>query len=265
MIDKKLQKILDDKVSGSTELLQNINEYLITNFNKDKILSESLNVIPERFSDFEIIAKYVRTVEKLFLKNNKNDLREYLMKVKNKNTNSFHQIFRNLKPFIKNKTSIVTLSNSKTIFEVLKIMLKENKNIEVTIAESRPLFEGRILTKNLLKLNAKIDFIMDCQLSHAIEKCDLILLGADKILANGDVVNKVGSKNACIIGKYYKKPAYVLTLYDKISGHKQFSTRLQNSNEIWEYKKPSLKIKNYYFEQIPRKLITNIFTEQGEY
>ena len=265
MIDKILQNILDDKVSGSTELLQKLNEYFIANLDRDKIFSESLNVIIERFSDFEIIAKYVRTVEKLFLRNNKIDLRKYLMKLKNKNANSFHQIFHNLKPLIKCKTKIVTISNSQTILEVLKLIFEENKKIEITIAESRPLFEGRILAKDLLKLGVRVNFIMDCQLSEAIKNCKLILLGADKILANGDVVNKVGSKNACLIAKYYKKSVYVLTLYDKISRQKQFSTRLHNSNEIWKYKNPSLTIKNYYFEQIPKNLITNIFTENGEY
>jgi translation initiation factor 2B subunit (eIF-2B alpha/beta/delta family) len=135
--------------------------------------------------------------------------------------------------------------------------------LKVIIAESRPKFEGRILTKKLLKVGIKVLLIPDCNSAEYISDCDLVLLGTDKILLDRDVVNKIGSRNTAIIAKYYRKPVYVLASVNKFSKQKKFKPTLNSPEEIWKYNHPDIKIVNQYFEVVPRKLITKFITENA--
>jgi methylthioribose-1-phosphate isomerase len=103
--------------------------------------------------------------------------------------------------------------------------------------------------------------VTDSQIALHIPKCDMIFLGADRILKNGDVVNKSGSNNACIIAKYYGKSVIVLSSKNKFSLQKNFQQEVENSDEIWKYKHKKLQMENCYFEVVPKKLITKIITE----
>ena len=155
---------------------------------------------------------------------------------------------------------ILTLSNSKTVFELLKRYSKINKILKIFICESRPQNEGRVLTKLLLDENIKCEMILESMLPHFIQKTDAVIIGADKILKNGNVINKIGSLNAALLSKKYKKPFYVIASKDKFSNQVSYNPIQKDSNEIWNYSNENLKINNFYFEEIEKKLITKIIT-----
>jgi len=188
-------------------------------------------------------------------------LHNFIWQYESENSDVYDKIYQNAKLLIKNTKSIFTLSNSKTVYEVLKRFFCENQNICVFVSESRPALEGRVLVKKLLTMGMKVTLLTDCQLAESIAECDVIFLGADKILRNGDVVNKTGSKNVGIIARHYGKPVFALSSTSKFSKQKKFKHTLHAQEEVWTYKHRNLKIENNYFEVVPRTLITKIITE----
>jgi translation initiation factor eIF-2B subunit delta len=261
MKENDFEKILTDNVSGSIELVLKINRFLQQNFDDIKLIKRSLKKLNSRMRSFAVITNYISDVNKFLADENYSGLKKYLDDYYNLSSNSFYKIYLNIKPLLGNKRNIFTLSNSKTVFEVLKYLHEDNKHVEVVIAESRPAFEGRMLAKKLLKFGIKVTLIPDSDLANCISKCDAVLIGADKIFNNGDAANKTGSCAAAIIAKYFAKPFYVVASETKITKQNKFIQKLQNPKEIWEYRNRNLKIENYYFEIVPKNLITKIITE----
>jgi translation initiation factor 2B subunit (eIF-2B alpha/beta/delta family) len=71
------------------------------------------------------------------------------------------------------------------------------------VAESRPKNEGRILAKRLIKKGIPVEYITDFSAATYIPRIDAAIIGADKILANGNIVNKMGSKTLAVLCRYY--------------------------------------------------------------
>jgi translation initiation factor eIF-2B subunit delta len=94
-----------------------------------------------------------------------------------------------------------------------------------------------------------------------ISEIDAAIIGADAVLRNGNVINKVGSKTLALLCKDYKKPFYVVTSNSKFSKKKIFQPMKEEPQEIWKKKAKNLSISNIYFEEIEKKLITKIFTD----
>ncbi len=119
----------------------------------------------------------------------------------------------------------------------------------------------RILTKLFLKEGVKCELILDSMLPYFIKKTGAVIIGADKILKNGNVINKVGTLNAAILCRHYKKPFYVIASKEKRSNQTAFKSIPQNSNEVWNYSHKNLTVNNFYFEEVDKKLITKIITD----
>lgn len=260
-----LSKILDDRTSGSSEILIKINDYLKKNLNDTNLIKQSLDVIKKRMINFQAVMQYEKDIRKFIFSGDKEALKKFIDEFEVKYSNSHHMIYQNIKPLLKNKRIVFTLSNSQTVFEIIKLWNEENKKIKVIIAESRPKFEGRILAKQLLRLGISVTLIPDFQSAEYIAKSDIILIGADKVMKNGDVVNKIGSKCIAILAKYINKPFMVISSAKKMSKAIKFKDTAKTPSEIWKYRHPKLKIENYYFEVVPRNLIKKIITDKGHY
>ncbi|HSP87404.1 MAG TPA: hypothetical protein VLN45_04680, partial [Ignavibacteriaceae bacterium] len=95
-----------------------------------------------------------------------------------------------------------------------------------------------------------------------VEKSDSVIIGADIVLSNGDVVNKIGSRSLAIACKYFNKPFYVITSSDKFSKKKNYLPEKNPAKEIWEFNHKLLSKQNYYFEVVEKKLITKVISEK---
>ncbi len=156
---------------------------------------------------------------------------------------------------------VITLSRSGTVLEILKLWHQKNKKLKVVVCESRPKFEGRLMAKELADNGINVELITDAMMGLYVPKVDAAIIGADTVLKNGNVVNKVGSKSLALLCKEYKKPFYVVTSKSKLSKKKIFKPKKENPQEIWDKKVKNLSISNIYFEEIEKKLITKIFTD----
>ncbi|HKI78969.1 MAG TPA: hypothetical protein VKA26_10540 [Ignavibacteriaceae bacterium] len=253
--------ILSDETSGSTELLSNLNDYFMSIINDPEKIRKDSQTVKNELIDFTAIMNYIKQLDVFIDKNDKEGLDNFL-KVYSKNTeNTFNKIFENCVPYLKDKSKILTLSNSKTLFEIFKRLKKLNGELEITVCESDPAKEGIILAERLSKIGIKTKVIPDASMSQYIRKSDAVVIGADKILGNGNVVNKIGSSNAAIIAKYFKIPFLVLSAKEKFSSKKSYKIKKENPADILNERLKNLKIQNPYFEEIESNLITKIISD----
>lgn len=257
----ELQKIVTDKISGSKELQEKLNSYFYLNYSTLPDLLNVLISLKNEFATFQSLQSYLDNLIKAYNSGGKDKFFEEVRNFISSENLIYGKLFQKLYPEIKRSLKIITLSNSKTLFEIFKLLSQKKKGIEIIISESRPLNEGRILAEKLVSSNIKVQLITEAMIPAYVKICNVAIIGADAVLKNRNVVNKVGSKLLAITANYYKKPFYVVADRTKIKSDNKFLQKEKNSSEIWNYNNKYLTIKNYYFEIIEKKLITKIITD----
>jgi len=99
-----------------------------------------------------------------------------------------------------------------TALGVVRAAVEEGKDVHVYIDETRPLLQGARLTAfEMIHENIPATLITDNCAGYLMKqgKIDLILVGADRIAANGDVANKIGTYALAVMAAYHAIPFYV--------------------------------------------------------
>ena len=149
-------------------------------------------------------------------------------------------------------------------------------SFKVYTDETRPLLQGARLTSyELEKAGVDVTLICDNMASIVMKqgKINAVLVGADRIAANGDTANKIGTSGAAILAKYYNIPFYVLAPYSTIDfsckSGKDIIIEERNGEEIKNmfFEKPTAlpetKCFNPAFDVTDNELISAIITEKG--
>ncbi len=257
----KLDKILKDKTSGSSEIVNKINTFFRTKDGNIEIIKESIPILKRPLSHFAAVNTYLKRIKKIIKLDDQQKLNDFLNSFADGEKNKYEIIFNKLTKKAKQINSIITISKSGTLKEVLKLWKDKNKNLKVVICESRPGNEGKLFAKELLKFGIKVELISDAMTALYVPQVDAALIGADEILKNDNVINKVGSQALALLCKENKKPFYVVTTKSKFSGQTKFSTQKADPSKLWDYKNNGLTVSNIYFEEIGKKLITKIITD----
>lgn len=163
-----------------------------------------------------------------------------------------------------------------TALGVLHIAWKMGKKFEVIVDETRPLLQGARLTMwELQQLGIPATLITDSMAAYAMQlhKIDLVLVGADRIAANGDVANKIGTYNLAVISQFHRIPFYVaapLSSFDiHLSDGRQIPIEERGKEEITHIMQkvaitvPEAGCWNPAFDVTPARLINGIITECG--
>jgi len=207
------------------------------------------------------IQRLTRNIEKVIKeepKNIKTKVEEILEREKELDLDA---IIQNASHVLKDKKVLLTYSYSNTVLQVIKSF----PYLKVIVPESRPVYEGRILTRALLKAKLKVIFITDAEISRFMEQSDVILVGADRIMEDS-LVNKVGTKAIAIMAKEFEIPIYAVCGTDKFLSEQTspFKEEMKSPDEIWKIEEINgLEILNFYFEKVPLPYFTGIITEQG--
>lgn len=149
-------------------------------------------------------------------------------------------------------------------------------NFKVFTDETRPLLQGARLTSyELQKAGIDVTLICDNMASIVMKqgKINAVLVGCDRVAANGDTANKIGTSGAAILAKYYNIPFYVLGPYSTIDFNTKCGDDIiieeRESDEIKKmfYEKPTAlpetKCFNPAFDVTDHSLITAIITDKG--
>jgi len=149
------------------------------------------------------------------------------------------------------------------------------KKFKVYADETRPLLQGARLTSWELN-HAGIDVTVICDNMAGWlmkqHKIDLIITGADRIAANGDSANKIGTYSLSILAKAHGIPFYIAapsSTFDlSIDSGNDIPIEQRSSSEITSFGKlqtvaHGIKVYNPAFDVVPAKNIAAIITEQG--
>jgi len=149
------------------------------------------------------------------------------------------------------------------------------KEIHVWVDETRPLLQGSRLTAwELMKANIPMTLIVDSAAGHVIQsgKVDLIITGTDRVAANGDTANKIGTYTLSVLAKENNIPFYIaapLSSIDmSIASGSEIPIEEREIKEITEFgNKPVAPDKvqsfNPAFDVTPAANITGFITEKG--
>lgn len=149
-------------------------------------------------------------------------------------------------------------------------------NFKVFADETRPLLQGARLTSyELQKAGVDVTLICDNMAGMVMKNgwIQACMVGCDRVAANGDTANKIGTSVVAVLAKYYHIPFYVLgptsTIDMNCSTGNDIRIELRDPNEIKEkfFEKPvalkEVKCYNPAFDVTDHSLITAIVTEKG--
>ena len=143
-------------------------------------------------------------------------------------------------------------------------------DFHVYVDETRPLFQGARLTAWELAC-AGIDLTLICDSAAAglmaAGRIDLIIVGADRVAANGDVVNKIGTLNLAVLANHFEVPFYVacpLSTFDPAAATgRDVPIEERAEGEIRQDHAAEVRAFNPAFDLTPAALVTAIITEHG--
>lgn len=152
---------------------------------------------------------------------------------------------------------------------------ENGKRIKVYVDETRPLLQGaRLTTWELMKRGIDVILITDNTAAFVIKQglVNLILVGADRIAANGDVANKIGTYNLAVLAEKHHIPMYVAapvsTIDFALPSENQIPIEERDPKEVTESfgkrtAPKGVKVYSPAFDVTPNELITAIITEEG--
>jgi methylthioribose-1-phosphate isomerase len=155
------------------------------------------------------------------------------------------------------------------------IRAAKGKNISVVANETRPYLQGARLTAyELVQEGIPCTLITDNMAGHLMSKgeIDVIVVGADRIAANGDTANKIGTYSLAVLAKRHGIPFYVaapLSTFDpKLSSGSKIPIEERPASEVTGYRDrrwapEGVAVRNPAFDVTPAELITGIVTEHG--
>ncbi|MEM9623022.1 MAG: S-methyl-5-thioribose-1-phosphate isomerase [Pseudomonadota bacterium] len=140
----------------------------------------------------------------------------------------------------------------------------------VYVDETRPLFQGARLTAWELD-QAGIDVTLICDNMAATlmaqSRVDLVIVGTDRVTANGDVVNKIGTLNLAVLCAHFGVPFYVAcpssTFDPATPSGDAVAIEQRDSNEVRMQHAAAVATYNPAFDVTPNQLVTGIITEHG--
>ncbi|MFA4873757.1 MAG: S-methyl-5-thioribose-1-phosphate isomerase [bacterium] len=162
-----------------------------------------------------------------------------------------------------------------TALGVIYAASEAGKRIHVIADETRPRLQGAKLTAwELQKHGLQVTVISDTMAGHFMKqgKIDAVIVGADRIAANGDVANKIGTYQVAVLAQRHKVPFYVAapisTIDPKIKSGDEIPIEERDPHEITHIGSIQItpnyvKVLNPAFDVTPAELITAIITCRG--
>jgi ribose 1,5-bisphosphate isomerase len=162
---------------------------------------------------------------------------------------------------------IFTHCHSSTVTRMIAKAKADGKNFSVICTETRPAFQGRITAREMVELGVQTMFIVDSAARSYMGDVDLVVVGADSITSEGNVVNKIGTSGIAVLANEARKPFYVVsellkfdpeTLNGAYEGIEQ-----RNPSEVWSEAPEKLSVRNPAFDVTPSRYIHGLICEEG--
>ncbi len=162
-----------------------------------------------------------------------------------------------------------------TALGVFRSAVAAGKRISVLADETRPFLQGARLTAwEMVQENIPVTLITDNMSGHLMStgEVDAVIVGADRVAANGDVANKIGTYMVAVLASRHNIPFYVAcpisTIDNKIDSGKKIPIEERAADEVTgfggkNWAAEGVMVKNPAFDITPAELITGLITEFG--
>jgi methylthioribose-1-phosphate isomerase len=162
-----------------------------------------------------------------------------------------------------------------TALGIIYAAAEEGKNISCYVDETRPLLQGARLTAwELLQAGIPATLMCDDMAAAVMSsgKVDYVIVGADRIAANGDAANKIGTLNLAILARHFLIPFYVAAPLSTVDFGTASGTDIpieeRDAEEVTSFAGArvapvGIEVFNPAFDVTPARLIDAIVTEAG--
>jgi methylthioribose-1-phosphate isomerase len=152
---------------------------------------------------------------------------------------------------------------------------KQGKQVHVYVDETRPRLQGARLTSwELMRDGISMTLIADNAAGYFIQngKVDIIFVGADRVVANGDVVNKIGTYKLAVVARENGVPFYAVvptsTVDLSLASGDKVPIEERAAEEVTHVRgqpigPEGVKVANPAFDVTPHRYVTGIITERG--
>lgn len=148
-------------------------------------------------------------------------------------------------------------------------------DVHVWVDETRPLLQGSRLTAyELTRSGIPCTLITDSMAGRLMDEglVDLVIVGADRVAANGDVANKIGTLGVAVLCNHFNIPFYVACPWSTVDPHtptgRDIEIEERESHEVtrlgdWQVAPEEVGVRNPAFDVTPATLVRGIITESG--
>jgi methylthioribose-1-phosphate isomerase len=172
-------------------------------------------------------------------------------------------------------TGALATGGSGTAQSIITTAYDQGKKVRVYADETRPLLQGARLTVwELMKYGIEITLITDSMAAFLMQqnKINAVIVGADRICTNGDVVNKIGTYNLAVLAKHHGVPFYAAAPISTVDTHIHSADDVvieeRSAEEVRTFNNcrtspVDVKVYNPAFDRTPSSLVTAIITDRG--
>lgn len=199
---------------------------------------------------------------------------EYISKL---STSSREKVTELFEPFFRDNMCVMVLGHSRVATATLLNASRQGKRFTVIIPEARPDVEGYKSAKQLRDAGVPVTLIVDSAVAHVMSRVDFVLSGAEAVVENGGIINKIGTYQVAIVANAHKKPFYVAAEsfkfvrkfplnQDDISGENEFDYINPPEYNFIDEERDQLEgvtIMNSTSDFTPPRYITLLFTDLG--
>jgi methylthioribose-1-phosphate isomerase len=162
-----------------------------------------------------------------------------------------------------------------TALGVIRSAVEAGKKISVIADETRPFLQGARLTAwEMVQENIPVTLITDNMSGYLMSRgeIDAVIVGTDRVAANGDVANKIGTYMVAVLAQRHNIPFYVAcplsTIDMTIASGRDVPIEERNPEEVKGFRETQwaaqgVAIRNPSFDVTPAELVTALITEKG--
>jgi len=162
-----------------------------------------------------------------------------------------------------------------TALGVIRSAVEAGKKISVIADETRPFLQGARLTAwELVQEKIPVTLITDNMAGFMMSRgeVDAVVVGTDRVAANGDVANKIGTYMVAVLAQRHNIPFYVAcplsTIDMSIAGGEDIPIEERHADEVkgfrdFHWAAQGVQIRNPSFDITPAELVTALITEKG--
>jgi translation initiation factor 2B subunit (eIF-2B alpha/beta/delta family) len=159
--------------------------------------------------------------------------------------------------------TVVTVSYSSAVAGALLHARRDGRRLRVICPESRPLYEGRELARQLATSGVETTLVMDAAAPALVAQADLVLVGTDGVTAQA-LINKVGTYSLALAAQAHAVPLYALAGSEKFwPPGVELEIADRDPTEVWPEPVPGVAVVNRYFEAVPLAFFSGLVTSDG--